>query len=254
MSRRPASNSTRERPLAMSSASATRTIAPSIVKRLAARAVRDDRVHRLGDDDRPLGLRRRRPPAGRRACRRSGTASSPRGRCGGSTSRRSGTARRRRSRPRRRARSSRGRRPSPGTMPRRNSSRASRSAMFVTIWMWTHEWSDIPSRAALTPATCHHALTCWSALTASKSWSSRRLPRVGARMRIAAIASVGVGGGACDDGGGGTGGSGCAAGWGRGLRPPPSRPGYSRPASGYFSASAPAVVLDRRRRACRRRR
>src|SRR3954452_8318151 len=78
-----------------------------------------------------------------------------------------------------------------GTMPRRNSSRARRSAMFVTIWMWTQEWSVRPSRAALTPATCHHALTCWSALTASMSWSRRRLPRVGARMRMAAIASAG---------------------------------------------------------------
>src|SRR5919202_7066402 len=78
-----------------------------------------------------------------------------------------------------------------GTIPRRNRSRPRRSAMFVTIWMWTHEWSVSPSRAALTPATCHHALTCWSALTASMSWSRRRLPRVGARIRIAAIASAG---------------------------------------------------------------
>src|SRR3954452_19238734 len=78
-----------------------------------------------------------------------------------------------------------------GTMPRRKSSRARRSAMFVTIWTWTHEWSVSPSRAALTPATCHHAFTWGSALTASMSWSSRRLPRVGARMRIAAIASAG---------------------------------------------------------------
>src|SRR3954447_9410439 len=80
-----------------------------------------------------------------------------------------------------------------GTTPRRNSRRASRRAMFVTIWTWTHEWSVSPSRAALTPATCHHALTCGSAFTASMSWSSLRLPRVGARMRIAAIASAGAG-------------------------------------------------------------
>src|SRR3954453_21442650 len=80
-----------------------------------------------------------------------------------------------------------------GTMPRRKSSRARRSAMFVTIWTWTQEWSVSPSRAALTPATCHHAFTCGSPLTASMSWSSRRLPRVGARMRIAAIASAGAG-------------------------------------------------------------
>ena len=33
--------------------------------------------------------------------------------------------------------------------------------MFSTIWMWTHEWSDIPSRrVALTAETCHHAFTC----------------------------------------------------------------------------------------------
>jgi hypothetical protein len=64
--------------------------------------------------------------------------------------------------------------------------------MFVTIWTWTHEWSVSPSRAALTPATCHQALTCSSPLTASSSWSRRRLPRVGARMRTLAIASAGV--------------------------------------------------------------
>ena len=56
-----------------------------------------------------------------------------------------------------------------GVTPRRNSSRARRSAMFVTIWMWTHEWSVRPRRCALMPAMCHHALTCTSALTASSS-------------------------------------------------------------------------------------
>jgi hypothetical protein len=30
-----------------------------------------------------------------------------------------------------------------------------RSAMFSTIWMWTHEWSDMFSRSALTAAACH---------------------------------------------------------------------------------------------------
>src|SRR4051794_39859306 len=80
-----------------------------------------------------------------------------------------------------------------GPPPRGKSGRASRSAMFVTIWTWTHEWSVRPRRAALTPATCHHAFTCGAALTASMSWSSRRLPRVGARVRIAAIASAGAG-------------------------------------------------------------
>ena len=39
--------------------------------------------------------------------------------------------------------------------------------MLSTIWMWTHEWSDMPSRrVALTAETCHHAFTCSSALTA----------------------------------------------------------------------------------------
>ena len=53
---RPASTSTRERPLAMSSASATRTIAASIVSGLPRERWRDHRVHRLGDDDRALRL------------------------------------------------------------------------------------------------------------------------------------------------------------------------------------------------------
>ena len=58
--------------------------------------------------------------------------------------------------------------------------------------MWTQEWSVIPSRrAALTAETCHQALTWLSALTASSSRSSRRLPRVGARTRTSAIASRG---------------------------------------------------------------
>ena len=39
-----------------------------------------------------------------------------------------------------------------GSTPRRFSSRNSRSAMLVTIWMWTQEWSDIPSRSAFTCA------------------------------------------------------------------------------------------------------
>ena len=134
-----------------------------------------------------------------------------------------------------------------GTIPRRNSSRARRSAMFVTIWMWTHEWSVSSRRAALTPAMCHHALTCGSALTASKSWSRRRLPRVGARIRIAAIASVGVGGGACADGGGGTAGgvrAGAAAGVG-GFGLLHRGQGTRGPARGYFSVRRAAVVLDR---------
>src|SRR6185503_4463374 len=129
-----------------------------------------------------------------------------------------------------------------GTIPRRNSRRPRRSAMFVTIWTWTHEWSVSSSRAALTPAMCHHALTCGSALTASKSWSSLRLPRVGARIRIAAIAS---------DGGGGTGGSGGAAGCGSGAsassieaRVLAACPGLADP---LLQREAAAVVLDRDR-------
>ena len=51
--------------------------------------------------------------------------------------------------------------------------------MFSTIWMWTHEWSDMCSRSALTPAACHHALICRSASTASSSRCRRRLPRAG---------------------------------------------------------------------------
>src|SRR5215218_4291789 len=58
--------------------------------------------------------------------------------------------------------------------------------------MWIHEWSDMPSRrVALTAETCHHALTCSSALTALTSRSSLRLPRVGTRIRTSAIASRG---------------------------------------------------------------
>ena len=68
-----------------------------------------------------------------------------------------------------------------GTTPRLNSSRASRNAMLVTIWMWTHEWSDIPRRrVALTSATCHHAFTRSSSLTASSNCLSFWLPRAGA--------------------------------------------------------------------------
>ena len=46
--------------------------------------------------------------------------------------------------------------------------------MFVTIWMWTHEWSLISMRTtALMFAACHHAFSCLSALT--RSTSVRRL-------------------------------------------------------------------------------
>ena len=64
--------------------------------------------------------------------------------------------------------------------------------MFVTIWMWTHEWSDISSRSALTAAACHHAFSSTSALTASISFSSLRLPRAGTRMCAALTFSSSV--------------------------------------------------------------
>ena len=66
--------------------------------------------------------------------------------------------------------------------------------MFSTIWMWTHEWSDIPSRSAFTCATCHHAFSWSSALAASSSVSSLRLPRVGQRMRSRGHGLRGCGG------------------------------------------------------------
>lgn len=50
----------------------------------------------------------------------------------------------------------------------------------------------MPSRVALSDATCHQALTSSSAFTAASRRSRRRFPRVGARIRIAAIASRGV--------------------------------------------------------------
>src|SRR5687768_2590793 len=65
--------------------------------------------------------------------------------------------------------------------------------MFATIWMCTHEWSLISSRAtALTFATCHHALRCVSPLTRWTSVRSLRLPRAGTLIRIRATASAGV--------------------------------------------------------------
>ena len=60
--------------------------------------------------------------------------------------------------------------------------------MFVTIWMCTHEWSDIPSRCAFIPAAYHQPLICSSALTASTSAASLRLPRVGTLISAARIA------------------------------------------------------------------
>ena len=122
--------------------------------------------------------------------------------------------------------------------------------------MWTQLWSDMPSRrVALTAETCHHALSCTSALTASSSRSSRRLPRVGARTRTSASASRGGIGGSA----GSTGGSGGSrrsalisprllAGRPRGCHPArpaarprtarPPRPGSSSPAGSSRARSA----------------
>ena len=71
--------------------------------------------------------------------------------------------------------------------------RSSFSAMFVTIWMCTQEWSLICIRAtAFTFATCHQAFSCLSSLTRSISVRSFRLPRTGTLIFIRAIASLGV--------------------------------------------------------------
>ena len=64
--------------------------------------------------------------------------------------------------------------------------------MLSTIWTWTQEWSDIPSRSEVTWAMCHQARSSASALTPSSSASRLRLPRVGARTLAPAIASAGV--------------------------------------------------------------
>src|SRR3954447_20271665 len=65
--------------------------------------------------------------------------------------------------------------------------------MFVTIWMWTHEWSLISIRAtAFTFDTCHQPFSCVSALTRSIRVRSLRLPRTGTLMRIRSTASAGV--------------------------------------------------------------
>src|SRR5438105_11669739 len=78
-------------------------------------------------------------------------------------------------------------------MPCFSSWRRSFSAMFVTIWMCTHEWSLISSRtAAFTFETCHHAFSCLSSLTRSSTCRSLRLPRSGTRIRICSTASAGV--------------------------------------------------------------
>ena len=65
--------------------------------------------------------------------------------------------------------------------------------MLTTIWMCTQEWSLIFIRTtALTFATCHHAFSCASLLTRSRTRRSLRLPRSGRRMRMPVTASAGL--------------------------------------------------------------
>src|SRR5947208_12554852 len=81
----------------------------------------------------------------------------------------------------------------PGSTPCFVSWRRSLSAMFVTIWTWTQEWSLIAIReTALTFATCHQPLSWLSALTRSITVRSLRLPRTGTLIRMRATASAGV--------------------------------------------------------------
>src|SRR5262249_31656485 len=71
--------------------------------------------------------------------------------------------------------------------------RRSFSAMLVTIWMCTQEWSLISSRrTAFTFATCHQPFSCSSALTRSITRLSFWWPRSGTRMRICLTACAGV--------------------------------------------------------------
>ena len=71
-----------------------------------------------------------------------------------------------------------------GSTLRRLRSRSSRSAMFITFWTWIHEWSDIPSRSAVTCCAYHQAFSCMSALTASRNAASLGLRSAGARICI----------------------------------------------------------------------
>ena len=69
-----------------------------------------------------------------------------------------------------------------GSIPPLTASRRIRRAMLATIWMWTRLWSDIPSRSEVTCCMYQRAAISPSALTASSSFSSLRLPRVGTLM------------------------------------------------------------------------
>src|SRR3954447_10930257 len=71
--------------------------------------------------------------------------------------------------------------------------RISFSAMLVTIWMCTHEWSLISIRAtAFTFATCHQPLIWSSLFTRSITVRSFLFARTGTRILICLTASAGV--------------------------------------------------------------
>ena len=59
----------------------------------------------------------------------------------------------------------------------------------MTFWTWIQEWSDICSRSAVVCCAYHHALSCMSALTASRKAASLALRSAGAPICISAIAS-----------------------------------------------------------------
>src|SRR5829696_1288876 len=79
-----------------------------------------------------------------------------------------------------------------GSTPRRLSRRNSRSAMLQTICTCTQEWSDIPSRPAVTCWPCQRPLSRWSALAASSRRSSLRLPRAGALICASARSEASI--------------------------------------------------------------
>src|SRR3954468_11343277 len=79
-----------------------------------------------------------------------------------------------------------------GSTPARLSRRNSRRAMLATICTWTHEWSDMSRRWALTCCMYHHACRRRSALAAASRASSLRLPRVGARISTSGTSTPGT--------------------------------------------------------------
>ena len=149
------SNGMRERPLAMSSASATRTMPRLDRHRVAGGG--GGRSRRGAPRRSPPSAPgpRRSPRAAAASGRRRGRGCTARGRCGGSTCRCRGTG------SAAAITTSASRTPIPcwvtiaGSTPPRFSSRNSRSAMLTTIWMWTQEWSDMSRRSALTCCMYH---------------------------------------------------------------------------------------------------